>query len=46
MSVAMASAIHDTELHIFGRQQHMMPVLDATRVNQVLRSFINRVTSN
>jgi pimeloyl-ACP methyl ester carboxylesterase len=42
MSEAMAHAIPNSELHILDRQQHMMPVLDATRVTGLMRGFLDR----
>jgi (E)-2-((N-methylformamido)methylene)succinate hydrolase len=39
MSEAMAADIPNARLRVFDRQQHMMPVLDAERVNAELRDF-------
>ncbi len=40
MSEAMAAAIPNARLRILERQQHMMPVLAAARVNAELRGFL------
>lgn len=40
MSEAMVAAIPDARLRILERQQHMMPVLAAGRVNAELRDFL------
>jgi pimeloyl-ACP methyl ester carboxylesterase len=44
MSEAMAKAIPRSEIHTLDRQQHMMPVLDAVRVNERLRAFVEKAT--
>jgi pimeloyl-ACP methyl ester carboxylesterase len=41
MSEAMAAAIPNARLRILERQQHMMPVLAADRVNAELRAFLS-----
>jgi pimeloyl-ACP methyl ester carboxylesterase len=40
MSEALAAAIPDARLRVLERQQHMMPVLAADRVNAELRGFL------
>ena len=42
MARKMASEIPDAELHILDGQHHMMPVLDADRVNSVIQDFLAR----
>ncbi|MGB0750358.1 MAG: alpha/beta fold hydrolase [Gammaproteobacteria bacterium] len=42
MAEAIARALPNAELHVLDNQRHMMPVLDADRVNHVLRQFLAR----
>ena len=42
MARKMAAAIPRPELHILDGQHHMMPVLDADRVNAIIVEFISR----
>jgi pimeloyl-ACP methyl ester carboxylesterase len=42
MSRRMAEELPHAELHIQDNQQHMMPFLDADRVNPILREFLDR----
>ncbi|MGI9404750.1 MAG: alpha/beta fold hydrolase [Hyphomicrobiaceae bacterium] len=42
MSRKMAAAIPDAECHVLASQHHMMPVLDADRVNGLLLGFLER----
>ncbi|MEM7172004.1 MAG: alpha/beta fold hydrolase [Pseudomonadota bacterium] len=46
MARKMAAALPKSELHILEDQHHMMPVLDAARVNGILIDFINRLAKN
>ena len=45
MAHKMADALPDAELHILDDQHHMMPVLDADRVNAIILKFLARVTA-
>ena len=45
MAEAIAGALPNAELHVLDDQRHMMPVLDADRVNDVLRHFLARTFS-
>jgi (E)-2-((N-methylformamido)methylene)succinate hydrolase len=45
MSEAMAADIPDARLRILDRQQHMMPVLAAERINAELRDFLASLPS-
>ncbi len=40
MAAKMAAAIPDSELHVLDDQHHMMPVLDAGRVNPIIARFL------
>jgi len=42
MARKMAGAIPGAELHILSGQHHMMPLLDADRVNALIASFVSR----
>ena len=42
MARKMADALPDAELHILNGQHHMMPVLDADRVNAVIADFVSK----
>lgn len=42
MAQKMANALPDAELHILDGQHHMMPVLDADRVNGILLKFLSK----
>ncbi|NNE24960.1 MAG: alpha/beta fold hydrolase [Rhizobiales bacterium] len=42
MAQMMASAIPDAQLHILDGQHHLMPVLDAARVNAIVLDFLSR----
>ncbi|MEM7408513.1 MAG: alpha/beta hydrolase [Pseudomonadota bacterium] len=41
MAERMAAAIPDAQLHVLDGQRHMMPVLDAERVNPIIRRFLD-----
>ena len=41
MARKMAAAIPDAQLHILDGQHHLMPVLDAARVNAILLDFLS-----
>ena len=40
MAFQMFDEIPNAELHVFNQQRHMMPVLDALRINEVKRRFL------
>ncbi len=40
MAFKMFDEIPNAELHVFNQQRHMMPVLDALRINEVKRRFL------
>lgn len=44
MSRNMADSIDRAQLHILDGQQHMMPVLDADRVNAILLRFLDQLS--
>jgi (E)-2-((N-methylformamido)methylene)succinate hydrolase len=41
MAYKMFDEIPNAELHVLKQQRHMMPVLDAVRVNEIVASFVN-----
>ena len=45
MARKMAEAISDAEFHVLSGQHHMMPLLDADRVNALIAGFVARCTA-